>query len=236
MTFTITEDERDVRARRTLDAAGELLLRWGYKRVTVEDIARRAEVGKGTVYLHWKSKDELFDALLLREFAAGLSHMVAALRRQPRDALLHKTVRRLFLVTMHRPLLKAFASRDTEVLGKLAAVGSPGMRRHMERSRAANHAYLRLLSDHGLFHAEPSLEAAAYALQAATTGFFLADQLPASTLQDVCPRLKADALARIIRRSFEPIELPGPEVVVHVAGQTVELLTRLQADYDGFAV
>ena len=41
------------RAGRILDAAAELLLRWGYKRVSIEEIARHAGIGKGTVYLHF---------------------------------------------------------------------------------------------------------------------------------------------------------------------------------------
>jgi AcrR family transcriptional regulator len=40
------------RADRILDAAGDLLLRLGYRKVTIEDVAQRAGIGKGTVYLH----------------------------------------------------------------------------------------------------------------------------------------------------------------------------------------
>ncbi|HEY0932927.1 MAG TPA: TetR family transcriptional regulator, partial [Trebonia sp.] len=37
------------RESRILDAAGDLLLAFGYRKVTIEDVARRAEIGKGTV-------------------------------------------------------------------------------------------------------------------------------------------------------------------------------------------
>jgi len=55
------------RAERILDAAAELLLRWGYKRVTIDDIAKQAEIGSGTIYLHWKTRDALFETLMMRE-------------------------------------------------------------------------------------------------------------------------------------------------------------------------
>lgn len=42
-----------------LDAADQLLARFGYKKMTVEDIAREAGIGKGTVYLHFPSKQEV---------------------------------------------------------------------------------------------------------------------------------------------------------------------------------
>ena len=42
-----------------LDAMERLLHRYGYQKTTVEDIAAEAGVGKGSVYLHFASKEEL---------------------------------------------------------------------------------------------------------------------------------------------------------------------------------
>jgi AcrR family transcriptional regulator len=42
-----------------LDATDRLLARFGYRKMTVEDIAREAGIGKGTVYLHFASKEEV---------------------------------------------------------------------------------------------------------------------------------------------------------------------------------
>ena len=53
----------DARLERVLDAAAELLLRWGYQKVTIDEIARHARIGKGTVYLHFPTKDALFLAV-----------------------------------------------------------------------------------------------------------------------------------------------------------------------------
>jgi AcrR family transcriptional regulator len=39
----------DTRLERVLDAAADLLVRLGYRRVTIEEVARRAGIGKGTV-------------------------------------------------------------------------------------------------------------------------------------------------------------------------------------------
>lgn len=59
------------------------MLRWAYKRVTIEDVARRAGVGKGTVYLHWNTKQELFAVLLMREVAAVLAQHLELMRADP---------------------------------------------------------------------------------------------------------------------------------------------------------
>ena len=42
-----------------LDATDRLLARFGYRKMTVEDIAHEAGIGKGTIYLHFASKEEV---------------------------------------------------------------------------------------------------------------------------------------------------------------------------------
>lgn len=42
-----------------LDATDRLLAKFGYRKMTVEDIAAEAGIGKGTIYLHFSSKEEV---------------------------------------------------------------------------------------------------------------------------------------------------------------------------------
>lgn len=42
-----------------LDAADRLLARYGYKKMTIDDLAKEAGIGKGTVYLHFRSKADV---------------------------------------------------------------------------------------------------------------------------------------------------------------------------------
>lgn len=46
-----------------LKAAWELIRHYGYAKTTIDDIARRAGVGKGTIYLYFRSKAEIMLAL-----------------------------------------------------------------------------------------------------------------------------------------------------------------------------
>jgi AcrR family transcriptional regulator len=46
------------RRRPELDAVDRRLARFGYKKMTVEGLAEEAGIGKGTVYLHFASKEE----------------------------------------------------------------------------------------------------------------------------------------------------------------------------------
>jgi AcrR family transcriptional regulator len=49
------EDVRDL----ILDAVDVLLAKFGYKKMTMEDVARQVGIGKGTIYLHFPGKEEL---------------------------------------------------------------------------------------------------------------------------------------------------------------------------------
>lgn len=71
-----------------LDATERLLERYGYRKMTVEDIAREVGVGKGTIYLHFASKEEvvlshvdrIVDRLKERLQAIACSNATSAIR------------------------------------------------------------------------------------------------------------------------------------------------------------
>src|SRR5215210_3184555 len=42
-----------------LDAADRLLARYGYRKMTMDDLAQEVGIGKGTIYLHFPSKEEV---------------------------------------------------------------------------------------------------------------------------------------------------------------------------------
>ena len=115
------------RAERILAAARELLLALGYKRVTVDEIARRACIGKGTVYLHWKTKQMLFAELLRCELHKALGVLAAGIRADPAAALPSRVVREVFLQQTRDPVTRAIHAGDSEILGALAVtpVGRP---------------------------------------------------------------------------------------------------------------
>src|SRR5947208_15238179 len=110
--------DRQQRADRILDSARDLLLRWGYRRVTIDELAARAAVGKGTIYLHWRSREEIFHAVSAREAAAMTQAIVDAVRKDPGEVVLHRYLRRPFVEAIERPLLRALYTRDADTLDK----------------------------------------------------------------------------------------------------------------------
>jgi AcrR family transcriptional regulator len=64
-----------------LSAATETFARFGYKKTSIDDIARRAGIGKGTVYLHFESKEELFGAVVRRLWTNALAEIEAGVKQ-----------------------------------------------------------------------------------------------------------------------------------------------------------
>src|SRR5271165_6385968 len=108
-------DDRTWREERILDAATTLLVRWGYRKTTIDDVAREAGVGKGTIYLHWKDKNELFRAAIWREqqrFTEDVKQRIAA---DPDGGLLHRTTTHGILATLSSPLMAAMFTGKSDI-------------------------------------------------------------------------------------------------------------------------
>lgn len=61
------EREKEQRRNAILRAARREFFEKGFRSVTVDTIARRAELSKGAIYLYFKSKEEIYAQILLRD-------------------------------------------------------------------------------------------------------------------------------------------------------------------------
>lgn len=90
-----------------LRAAAKVFSRFGFKKASVEEIARDAGVAKGTIYLAAETKEDLFYQTLLREvraWQAEVSRMVDP--RVPADQLLEQAALMGMQYVEERPLVK----------------------------------------------------------------------------------------------------------------------------------
>ncbi|MGH8491895.1 MAG: TetR/AcrR family transcriptional regulator [Moraxellaceae bacterium] len=67
LTNASTEDAGDDTHARILDAAYALFLTFGLRRTTIEDIAKRAGIGRPTLYRRFGDKDAVMQAVIMRE-------------------------------------------------------------------------------------------------------------------------------------------------------------------------
>lgn len=72
-------DDKAEKSRVILDAARSLIRERDYAEITMADIAREARTAKGTLFLYFKTKEELFLALTAGYFTSFFSEMEAAI-------------------------------------------------------------------------------------------------------------------------------------------------------------
>jgi AcrR family transcriptional regulator len=212
--------QRAERAARILDVAADLLLRHGYRRVSIDDVAAGVGIGKGTVYLHWKTREQMFSAVFAREVRYAMDELRQALRQGPRACLLHNFARVYFLAIVHRPLLRGFLLDDPHLLGKLTNSADTA---RGDRHSAMARDYLGLLAQHGLLRDDMGVDEIGYAYQVTFEGFLRAEGAAAAGGQEQ----RADLLARTIQRAFESEPAISEAILRDLGAATVALLGGL---------
>lgn len=146
-----------------LDATDRLLARYGYRKMTIEDIAVEVGIGKGTVYLHFTSKEEIVlshvDRIVervkdrLREITGSDAPAAERLRSMLLtrvlfrfDSIQHYTQSLNDLLAALRPGLLARRARyfeaEAEIFAELLITGRESGEFDFEDERATAHALL----------------------------------------------------------------------------------------------
>ncbi len=165
------------RADRILDAALRLIVRYGYDKTTVSDIADEAAVSKGAIYLHWKSKDELFEALLVRELRRFSERWLQQVMDDPEGGRLSVMFKVSLSILPEFPLFKAMITQDTRTLGDFLRRQDPTL---FARRNMFNQEFVVLMQSVGMVRQDVNPQVMAYMLSCINHGYInLPDALPA---------------------------------------------------------
>ncbi|MBB6565579.1 TetR/AcrR family transcriptional regulator [Kribbella sandramycini] len=100
---------------RILDAAYELLLAIGMRRMTMADIARHAEVSRATLYRRWPNVQAVVAALMTREWTTALVSAFQPDAVDGRSRLVEGVVQVVGRTRVH-PLMRKIIELDPEFL------------------------------------------------------------------------------------------------------------------------
>jgi len=81
---SVSEHEANAKRRQIMDGASEVFLAQGFDAASMGEIARKARVSKGTLYVYFESKEELFEAIA-HEACLGQAEAVFSLDPEDRD-------------------------------------------------------------------------------------------------------------------------------------------------------
>ena len=198
-------DERKLREERILDAATTLLVRWGYRKTTIDDVAREAGVGKGTIYLHWKDKNDLFRAAISREqyrYSEDIKRRIAA---DPEGGFLHRVTTHAMLATLSNPLMAAMIKGKSDIFNGF--LGSYN-RDVLNQLLGDTDTYIVQLQQAGLIRRDLPVPAITFLLTALKVGII---NSPDIISQEHMPSMEqlTEVLSDLVRRWLEPEQLPS---------------------------
>jgi AcrR family transcriptional regulator len=107
----------DERQQQILDAAAAVIIRLGYDKTTMSDIAGEAGVSRRTIYLYFQGKEDLFEELLYREYLQYAQTWLEQIEADPRGGTFGGFYRATFHAVNSRPLIAAMLRRDPRVVG-----------------------------------------------------------------------------------------------------------------------
>ncbi|HVB23268.1 MAG TPA: TetR/AcrR family transcriptional regulator [Ktedonobacteraceae bacterium] len=197
-------DERKLREERLLDAATTLLVRWGYRKTTIDDVAREAGVGKGTIYLHWKDKNELFQAAIVREqhrYSKDLQRRIAA---DPQGGLLHRVVTHGMLATFSNPLVAAVIRGNSDIFNGLIGTYEPAF---FNQLLGDSDTYFAQLQEAGLIRKDIPPSTITYLLTALKVGIIHSPDIFSPEHQPSMEQL-TEGVSDMIHGWLEPAKLP----------------------------
>jgi AcrR family transcriptional regulator len=205
---TEERSKRAERADRILDAAGELMLRWGYNKTTIDDIARYAGVAKGTIYLHWKTREDLFTALMEREYIRLAEDLQQRIASDPEGGTLRGITKHSMLATMKNPLMKAVLLRDTDLLGEWMRKEYASA--NFSEQIAQSLALIELFRTRGVVRDDIDARKLVYMLDAITMGFLVIEQYMPDDF-NYSDEEVVEMTAEVVERAFAPSPPLSPQ-------------------------
>jgi AcrR family transcriptional regulator len=110
--------------RRILRAAYELFRTHGYRKTSIDDVARKAEVAKGTVYLYFPNKGQLLVAAVALEKATMRDQIARFFDGSiPKHERLHHYLTMSLRASRDLPLVSRLLAGDGELLAALEDAG-----------------------------------------------------------------------------------------------------------------
>jgi TetR/AcrR family fatty acid metabolism transcriptional regulator len=148
---TLKEKQRQEREQLILKTAEEVFIANGYFDTSIDEIASRVGIGKGTVYLHFTSKEDLVVAILTRDMQTFLQAVDDAVSAPPSlaaseklKAMLHfmysgfySKRARLLSSIYHSPDLQRFFMQKKESMRELWEQLATRIRAVLEEGKVA---------------------------------------------------------------------------------------------------
>ena len=187
----MAKTENEVREQRILDAAADLFVHYGYDKTTVSDIARQAGISKGAIYLHFKSKDALLEALITREMATYAEKWLALIEADPQGGTIGSMYKNSLYALSDSAFMAAMFRQDGRILGNyLRQPDNILMQMRNSQEESERYLFVKMMQDAGVMRGDINAKVVAHIMDMLAYGLVGMDEF--------IPREKRPPLADII--------------------------------------
>ena len=221
------------REQRILDIAAELFAHYGYDKTPVSDIARQAGVSQGTIYLHFRSKDELFEELLVREMMNFADAWLGHLEADPRGGTIGGMYKNMLYALNDNPFMAAMLKQDRRVFGSYLRKPDNFFRNlEAQQSESPRFAFVKQMQEAGAMRADIDPRVTAHIMNMLAYGLVgLDDVLPPAAIPPIEEVI--EGIATIMDRALTPEgeeqNEVGKEIVREIAESTRELYGQVRS-------
>ena len=210
-------EQHSAKAARLLAAASDLLVARGVKGFTVADVAQRAHVGKGTVYLYWPTKEDLLVGLIGRNFMSIMDGLIQQITDEPDLVRPSRFCPMMLQTVTTNPLISAMQDHNEDLLGVLANHPRSVSLHSTLGPSAMLHGVLPIWRRHGLAREDWEVTDQAIALHLLITGAVLSQLRPVPDWVDVDPlRVLGPAVTALLgpeRANRKQVQTTATEII-----------------------
>lgn len=155
----MAKSDNDAREQRILDAAADLFVHYGYDKTTVSDIAREAGISKGAIYLHFESKDALFEGLFIREMTTYSLKWLDAIEADPKGGTIGGMYKNMLYALSSSAFVAAMFKQDSRILGSYLRKPDNFFRR--DHRQSVRYEFMKMMQEAGAIRrdADPRITA-----------------------------------------------------------------------------
>ena len=216
--------DNEERAERIMDAAAALMIRYGYDKTTMSDIAREAGVSKGALYLHWSSKEKLFEAMLWRESWKYIDATIARTETDPDGGTLTGLFRNSIVELKNNPVMLAVYRKDRRVLGMLRVGGDSNI---FADKFTIGFDFIKMFQEVNAVRKDMDPAVMSYLMAMLSYGFIMIEEvIPTESAPPVEDVLQG--MSEIFERAFAPEGGGDSEAGKRVVRRVVEQYRQLQ--------
>jgi AcrR family transcriptional regulator len=228
----MTRSDKAERAERILTAAAELFVHYGYDKTTVDDIARAAGVSKGAIYLHFDSKDELLEGLVVREMMTYSEKWLDLIEADPQGGTIAGMYKNSLYALSSSPFMAAMFKQDGRVLGTYLRKPDNLFRTFQaQQNGSPRYQFVKMMQEAGAMRPELDPQVIAHIMDILAYGLVGMEEIKARAeippVEDVIEGI-ADLMDRALTPAGGGDSEAGKAILRQIAGAARQQLAHMQ--------